>query len=123
MKPPRLNRVAPDTQGIALGLNQFASDVISLATNGITFGENISCDVIDAEYLSTVLPMYVSLRVLTTTPAGIVVLRAQQVGGDGTFVSGCQVTWGMAGPLVKITAISGLSVATKYSVKLALIAG
>lgn len=123
MKPPRLNRVPPTPEGIALGLNQFASDVISLATNGITLGENMRCDVVDAEYLSTALPMYVSLKVLTTTPAGIVVLRAQQVGGDGTFISGCQVTWRMSGQLVRISAISGLSAATRYIVKLALIAG
>lgn len=123
MKPPRLNTVSPDLEGIARGYNEFATDVVGLTTNGITLKENFQCDVVNAEYISTSLPLYVSLKVLTTTPAGIVVLRAQQVGGDGTFTSGNQVTWGMTGTQVKITAISGLSSSTKYSVKLALLAG
>lgn len=111
-----------EPEGLPQLLEFYHTDLLRLFANGISFGDNINCDIVTAQFNSDVAPVRLSLKNLKTPPLSVWVMSASERGSD-RVMSGNQVTWNGTGGSVNVYDISGLTPSTIYNVKFLLVGG
>jgi len=104
-------------------LNEALRDTRECLAGGITFAENVSSKIALARFASTSLPVVIR-HDFPDPPAGVVLLSAKQVQGDGSAQSGNRIQWKDGGPgQIQVTGVDDLTAGVLYDVLLLLLEG